>query len=40
MDATAHQLGFDDSQIDVLTLRRQPVDRANPRLVLTLEAIE
>jgi Holliday junction resolvase RusA-like endonuclease len=40
IDATAHQLGFDDSQIDVLTLRRMPVDRTNPRLVLTLEAIE
>jgi Holliday junction resolvase RusA-like endonuclease len=40
VDAVAYQLGFDDSQIDVLTLRRQPVDRTNPRLVLTLEAIE
>ena len=39
VDAVALQLGFDDSQIDVLTLRRQPVDRTNPRLVLTLEAI-
>jgi len=40
IDAVAAAIGFDDSQIDVLTLRRRPVDRTNPRLVLTLEAIE
>ena len=39
VDAVAKQLGFDDSQIDRLTLERAPVDRKNPRLVLTLEAI-
>ena len=39
IDAVAHQLGFDDSQIDVLTLRRRAVDRTNPRIVLTLEVI-
>ena len=39
VDAIAAQLGFDDSQIDVLTLRRQPVDRTNPRLVITVEPI-
>ena len=39
LDAVAAQLGFDDSQIDVLTLRRQAIDRTNPRIVLTLEAI-
>ena len=39
LDAVANQLGFDDSQIDVLTLRRQPIDRTNPRIILTLEAL-
>ena len=39
IDAVAHQLGFDDSQIDVLTLRRRAVDRTNARIILTLEAI-
>ena len=36
---SATQAGFDDSQIDVLTLRRQPIDRTNPRVVVTLEAL-
>ena len=39
IDAACAQLGIDDSQIDVLTLRRQPVDRTNPRIILTLEAL-
>ena len=39
VDAIATQAGFDDSQIDVLTLRRQPIDRTNPRVVVTLEAL-
>jgi len=39
VDAACKQLGVDDSQIDRLTLERAPVDRKNPRLVLTLEAI-
>lgn len=39
IDAVAHQLGFDDSQIDVLTLRRATIDRTNPRVVVTIEAI-
>ena len=38
-DAVAAALGFDDSQIDVLTLRRRAVDRTNPRITLTLETI-
>jgi crossover junction endodeoxyribonuclease RusA len=40
VDAVAHQLGFDDSQIDALTLRRQAVDRTNPRIILKLEVLE
>ena len=39
VDAAAKQLGFDDSQIDVLTLRRATIDRTNPRVVLTIEAL-
>jgi crossover junction endodeoxyribonuclease RusA len=39
LDAVCKQLGIDDSQIDRLTLERAPVDRQNPRLVLTLEAL-
>jgi len=39
IDAVCKQLGIDDSQIDVLTLRRAPIDRTNPRVVLTLEAL-
>jgi crossover junction endodeoxyribonuclease RusA len=39
LDAVAARLGFDDSQIDVLTLRRKTIDRTNPRIVLTVEVI-
>jgi crossover junction endodeoxyribonuclease RusA len=39
VDAVFKELGFDDSRIDVLTLRRQPIDRTNPRVVVTLEAL-
>jgi hypothetical protein len=39
MDSVFSCLNADDSQIDVLTLRRMPPDPANPRVVLTLEAI-
>lgn len=39
VDAVAYALGFDDSQIDELTLRRLGVDRTNPRIVLKLERI-
>ena len=39
LDAACAQLGCDDSQIDVLTLRRGPIDRTNPHIVLTLEVI-
>ena len=38
-DAICAQLNIDDSQIDRLTLERAPVDRANPRLVITLEPL-
>jgi crossover junction endodeoxyribonuclease RusA len=39
IDAICAQLGIDDSQIDLLTLVRAEVDRQNPRLVITLEAL-
>ena len=39
VDAVCDQLNIDDSQIDRLVLERQPVNRQNPHLVLTLEAL-
>jgi crossover junction endodeoxyribonuclease RusA len=39
VDAIAAQAGFDDSQIDVLTLRRATIDRTNPRVVVKVETL-
>ena len=39
LDSVFACLDADDSQVDVLVLKRMPPDPANPRVVLTLEAL-
>lgn len=39
IDSVFANLDADDSQIDVLTLKRMPVDPKHPRVILTIEAV-
>lgn len=38
-DSVADALGFNDSRIDVLDIRRGPVDKDNPRTEVTVEVL-